>query len=195
MSTYFSDYVKEIHAYLQTTEFTTAQGTRLTQEDGLKRWVALTKEVSDRGGFLFFAGNGASATMSEHFSHDFFQNGGLKTMTCSETAHLTAIGNDLSFEDVFAFRIGKTMSEPDMLVTISSSGNSPNIVKAIKTAKGKGASVVTISGKSSDNTSRKLGDLNVYVPAPTYGTVESCHAVLLHCWLDMYMDKHLGGRH
>ena len=87
------------------------------------------------------------------------------------------------------------LGEKDMLITISSSGNSPNIIKAIHTARELGVFIVTLSGKKEDNQSRRLGDVNFYVPLDTYGLVESAHAVLLHCWLDMYLDKYKGGRH
>ena len=133
--------------------------------------------------------------MAEHLSHDSFQNADFLTETCSETSHITAISNDVSYEDVFAYRINKMLKEKDMLITISSSGNSPNVIKAIETAHKKGVFVVTISGKGADNRSRQMGDLNFYVPLDTYGLVESAHAVLLHCWLDMYLDKYMGGRH
>ena len=82
-----------------------------------------------------------------------------------------------------------------MLITVSSSGNSPNIVKAIDTAREKGSFVVTVSGKKLDNKSRQKGDLNFYIPLETYGMVESAHAVLLHIALDNYLDKYMGGRH
>jgi D-sedoheptulose 7-phosphate isomerase len=133
--------------------------------------------------------------MAEHMSHDCFQNADILTYTVSETSHLTAISNDVSFGEVFAYRIGKMCGKNDMLVTISSSGNSPNIISAIRAAREKGMTVVTLSGKSADNESRKLGDLNFYVPLDTYGLVESAHAVLLHCWLDLYLDRYMGGRH
>lgn len=128
-------------------------------------------------------------------SHDCFQNADFLTETVSETSHLTAISNDISYEDVFAYRIEKMLGENDMLITISSSGNSLNIIKAIQTARKLGTFIVTLSGKKDDNRSRQLGDLNFYVPLDTYGLVESAHAVLLHCWLDMYLDKYMGGRH
>ena len=128
-------------------------------------------------------------------SHDCFQNADFLTETCSETSHITAISNDVSYEDVFSYRISKMLGEKDMLITISSSGNSPNVVKAIKTARELGVFIVTVSGKKEDNQSRQMGDLNFYVPLETYGMVESAHAVLLHCWLDMYLDKYMGGRH
>jgi len=124
-----------------------------------------------------------------------FQNGGILTYTVSETSHLTAISNDLSFEDVFSYRIKKMCTENDMLITISSSGNSPNVISAIKAARGLGMFVVTLSGMSPDNKSRKLGDLNFYIPLDTYGLVESAHALLLHYWLDLYLEKYKGGRH
>ena len=81
------------------------------------------------------------------------------------------------------------------LVAISSSGNSPNIIKVIVTAKKLGVFVVTITGKSASNKARASGDLNFYVPLQTYGLVEAAHATLLHCWLDMFLDKYMGGRH
>ena len=144
---------------------------------------------------MFFCGNGASATMSEHMSHDWFQNAQINTYSVSETSHLTAISNDLSYEDVFAYRIDRICSEKDILVTISSSGNSPNVVKAIQTARKKGTFIITVSGKGQDNSSRANGDLNFYVPLNTYGMVESAHAVLIHGALDYFLDKYMGGRH
>lgn len=190
-----SEYITEINDYLRDASFTAADGEPLSQMRGMETLLEHTRQVSNRDGMLFFAGNGASATMSEHMSHDFFQNGAIRTATCSETAHLTAISNDLSFEDVFAYRINRIMGERDLLVAVSSSGNSPNIVKAIHAARERGSKIVTFTGLAPDNRARHLGDLNVYVPAKTYGTVESAHAVLLHCWLDLYMDTYLGGRH
>ena len=146
-------------------------------------------------GVIFFCGNGASATMAEHMSHDWFQNAEVNTITCAETAHITAISNDLSYEEVFSYRINRILSDKDILVTISSSGNSPNIVKALEVGKRKGAYCITFSGKGSDNRSRKMGDLNFYVPLDAYGLVESAHAVILHAALDNFLEKYMGGKH
>jgi D-sedoheptulose 7-phosphate isomerase len=96
---------------------------------------------------------------------------------------------------VFSYRLSKAFNEGDMLIVISSSGNSPNIVKAVKTAKERGGFVVTVTGKSPDNKCRLMGDLNFHVALDTYGLVEAAHSVLLHCWLDMFLDKYKGGRH
>lgn len=195
LENYSADYFEDIKKGLDSLIATDAQGNVLAADQALEQWIDMCEVKRKERGMFFFCGNGASATMAEHMSHDCFQNADFLTQTCSETSHLTAISNDISYEDVFAYRISKMLKESDMLITISSSGNSPNVVKAIKTAKELGVFVVTVSGKKEDNKSRHMGDLNFYVPLETYGMVESAHAVLLHCWLDMYLDKYKGGRH
>jgi len=109
------------------------------------------------------------------------------THAFSNSALLTAMGNDLGFEEAFAAPLSWYAQSGDLLVTISSSGNSANIIKTIETARSKGMSVVTLSGLKPDNKSRQLGDLNFYIPAKTYGIVECAHQVLLHLWLDKFM--------
>ncbi len=196
MTNYFKDYGADIFEALKKTIVTDCEGKVILVSEGLEIWAVQARKVQqETGGLLFFCGNGASATMAEHMSHDWFQNARVNTYSVSETAHITAISNDMSYEDVFAYRINRICSERDMLVTISSSGNSPNVVKAIQTAKNKGTFIVTVSGKGADNKSRANGDLNFYVPLDTYGMVESAHAVLVHSALDYFMDKYMGGRH
>ena len=193
---YFKQYVEDVSRALEETITTDGQGKEMNVCEGFSIWAERAKKMQDEGqGLLFFCGNGASATMAEHMSHDWFQNAEVNTYSVSETSHLTAISNDLSYEDVFSYRINRICSERDMLITISSSGNSPNVVKAIATAKKKGCYVITVSGKTPDNQSRQSGDLNFYVPLKTYGMVESAHAVLLHAALDYFLDKYMGGRH
>ena len=150
-----SSYVYEISEGLSQMGASDRSGVGLEIDVALNAWADKAKAMNEAGGTVIFCGNGASATMAEHMSHDCFQNADLLTYTVSETSHLTAISNDLSFEDVFAYRIKKMCSADDMLITISSSGNSPNIVKAIGEARAKGMYVVTLSGMSPENQSRK----------------------------------------
>ena len=192
---YSEDYFKDIHDALSNTVVAGADGAKLEVDEALRAFSSRIKAVQDSEGLVFFCGNGASCTMAEHMSHDFFQHAIVNTATCSETAHLTAISNDVDFEHVFAFRIKRVLSEKDILVTISSSGNSPNVIEAIKAARENGSYVVTFSGKGADNKSRQMGDMNFYVPLATYGMVESAHAVLLHACLDRFLDDYMGGRH
>ncbi len=187
-------YFEEVYQGLQNTKVS-HKNQEISWEEGVSQWVSLAKESKDKGGLLFFCGNGASATMAEHMSHDWFQNAQVNTTTCAETSHITAISNDLAYDQVFAYRIKRILSEKDILVTISSSGNSPNVVEAIKAGKEKGATAITLSGKSKENKSFAMGDLNFYVPLDTYGLVESAHAVLVHYALDAFLERHMGGRH
>lgn len=193
---YTADYIKLISDGLERTIVTDRNGQEMSLDEGMELWAVQARKVQqETKGLLFFCGNGASATMAEHMSHDWFQNAVVNTQTCAETSHITAISNDLSYEDVFAYRINRILSDRDILVTVSSSGNSPNVVKAIHTARERGCFIITLSGKSAENMSRKKGDLNFYVPLETYGLVESTHAVLLHCALDYFLDKYMGGKH
>ena len=77
-----------------------------------------------------------------------------------------------------------------MLITISSSGASPNILRALDRAQDMQLQIVTVSGKAADNPSRVRGDLNFYMPTERYGWIESGHHVVLHYWLDQYLDLH-----
>jgi D-sedoheptulose 7-phosphate isomerase len=195
VSSYSLEYYQTVFEGLEQTAASDLHGAAISVDEALETWTTRTKRLQDERGHVFFIGNGASATIAEHLSHDCFQNADLLTETVSEISHLTAIANDISYDAVFSYRIEKSAEEKDMLVTISSSGNSPNIIAAIEAARARGLFIVTLSGMSSENSSRRLGDLNFYVSLKTYGLVESAHAVLLHCWLDLFLDRYKGGRH
>lgn len=193
---FYEKYIHDVFGGIKNIIVTDQTGNEIPIQEGMDLWSERVKTIKDKEkGLLFFCGNGASATMAEHMSHDWFQNAQVNTTTCAETAHITAVSNDLSYEDVFSYRINRILSEKDILVTISSSGNSPNIVKALEAGKKKGAYCITFSGKGADNKLRKMGDLNFYVPLGTYGLVESAHAVILHAALDNFLEKYMGGKH
>ena len=196
MNEYSEEFFDLIREGLSNMSVTDQTGQVLSPEQGLALWADKAREVQQNTkGLIFFCGNGASASMAEHMSHDWFQNAVINTTTCSEVSHLTAISNDLSYAEVFSYRINRILSERDIFVGISSSGNSTNIVNALDAANKKGAFTITVSGKKPDNKIRQMGSLNFYVPLEHYGEVESAHAVLLHCALDYFLDKYMGGRH
>lgn len=191
----FGEYTKQISESLNNTEVTLRDGSMVDVDEGMTRWIREAKKIRDeKKGTLFFIGNGASATIAEHMSLDALKAGGFKTGSCSETSYLTAICNDISSDDLFSFRLERQFEADDMLITISSSGNSPNVIKAIETCRKHGGFIVTLSAMKSDNKSRTLGDINIYVPAPSYGMAEVCHADVMHCWLDAFLDEFEGGR-
>ena len=185
---FYSNFLASHDQALQSLEITDRSGAPLKKEAGFETLCEWTRELQREGRKQYLAGNGASAAFANHMALDWTKNGGVPTHSFSDSALLTALGNDLGYEEAFAAPLNWYAGSHDMLATISSSGNSPNILKTIEVAREKDMSVVTFSGLKPDNASRKLGDLNFYIPAKTYGIVECAHQVLLHIWLDMFMD-------
>jgi len=160
----------------------------LSAEDGILLWCKLTKKLQEHNRTMFLIGNGASAMMASHMAADASKNGGFRAIAFNDPAFLTAVSNDICYEQSFAMPLKRFAMYDDVLVTISSSGNSPNIITAIKAAQELGLQIITLSGLQSNNKSRQLGLLNFYIPAKTYGLVEAAHQAVLHCWLDSFMD-------
>ena len=160
----------------------------IDQESGFDKWCDITKTMKSSNNDMYFVGNGASAAMAAHMSADSSKNGEIKAHCFNESSFMTAIGNDIDYKEVFAYPLKRYAKAGDVLVTISSSGNSPNIIRAIETAKEIGMKIVTLSGMKEDNGSRSAGDLNFWINSKSYGIVECSHQVLLHCWLDKYME-------
>ncbi len=133
---------------------------------------------------VFFVGNGASAAISDHMAADYMKTGGFSAFSLNSAAALTAIANDYGYQEVFARQLHAHACARDVLVAISSSGKSLNIIGAVKEARALGMHVVTLSGFSPDNPLRKLGHENIHVPSKRYGVVEVAHHAILHEVLD-----------
>lgn len=183
---YSKKYLESMTSVLDQTE--SSVGTEKSDlQTALDRTVELLKAVQSANGTQFFLGNGASAAFAEHMALDWTKNGGVRSLNPSSAVLLTALGNDISFQDSFATFLDRYARPGDLIVTISSSGNSENIIRAITKARTMGCKVVTLSGLKPDNSSRMLGDVNYYVPGKTYGIVECAHQVLLHMMIDSFM--------
>jgi D-sedoheptulose 7-phosphate isomerase len=189
----WADYYKSIFKGFEELLVTGPEGTSVSVEDAFTRWIALTRDVSEHDRAVYIIGNGASASIASHIAADAIKKARLRTMVFNDQALLTAISNDIAFEDVFALPLDHIGRPGDLLISISSSGNSPNIVKALKTARKKSMGIITLSGMQPDNQSRMFGDLNFYVPSQRYGWVECTHHAIVHYWLDQYLNLYSGG--
>ena len=147
----------ELCDLLKNLAFTDANGTFLVQTEGFARWLHLAEPAVRNGRSVFLIGNGASASMASHFAADLGKNGTLRTYTFTDLSLITALANDTGYENVFMDPIRRYMEPEDLLVAISSSGNSPNIVNAVRAAGENGGSVVTLSGMRPDNAIRSGG--------------------------------------
>jgi D-sedoheptulose 7-phosphate isomerase len=148
-----------------------------------------TKKVKQNGGRLFFFGNGASASFSNHMALDWSKNGGILALCLSDSAMLTALANDYDFEGCFLefLKINSPTSN-DLVVTTSSSGNSKNIVKILEYCKENTICSFGLSGLNEGNKTEILSDFSLFVPMKTYGMVECIHQLFHHIFLDKFMD-------
>ncbi|MCK4602620.1 MAG: SIS domain-containing protein [Phycisphaerae bacterium] len=144
-------------------------------------WILELQETKRK---IMFVGNGASAAISSHMAADFSKNVGMRAMAFNDSALLTAVANDYGYERVFQRPIETFADDGDMLFAISSSGTSPNISRAAQTAQNKKCRVITLTGFETNNPLSGMGDLNFYVPSPTYGCVEVVHHSICHCIID-----------
>jgi D-sedoheptulose 7-phosphate isomerase len=142
------------------------------------------------GGKIMFIGNGASASIASHMSTDYWKNGGMRAIAFNDAALLTCLSNDCGYENVFGKSVEMFGDKGDILVAISSSGQSENILNGVRAAKELGVHVVTLSGFSPDNRLRPRGEINFHVPDRSYGAVEILHLSICHCILDVIiMDR------
>lgn len=151
----------------------------------LADWVRQCAQARSR---VYFVGNGASASMASHFSTDLAKMAGVPTEVFTDPALITATGNDMGYAESFAYPLRQRMVADEVLIAISSSGNSPNAVNAVKAAQELGGHAVTFSAMKPDNTMRTMGDLNFFIPTTTYGMAESGHAAMLHHLIDHFTD-------
>lgn len=187
------DYLKGLGEILTKVEATDFKQKTCSLEEGLDDSIQVIVNQAKKMKKIIFIGNGGSASIASHMSVDFWKNGGMRAIAFNDTSLLTCIGNDYGYPYVFEKPVEMFADEGDVLIAISSSGKSENILRGAKMAKQKKCHVITMSGFKSDNPLRSLGDINFFVPAPTgsYGYVEIAHLALCHCIVDIIIDKNL----
>lgn len=158
--------------------------------DGMSRAIDILVTQSKRGRKIMFVGNGASAAISSHQAVDYWKTGGMRALAFNDAALLTCISNDFGYQQVFEKPIEMFADEGDVLVAISSSGRSENVVRAARAARQKGCRIITMTGFERENPLGRLGDLNFYVASKSYGHVEVTHLSLSHCLLDTIVAIH-----
>jgi len=138
---------------------------------------------------IFFFGNGASAAFANHMALDFSKNGKILSRSLSDSALLTALANDYSYENsMLEYLKIESVNKEDFVVTISSSGNSENIINVLNYCKENNIKTLSLSGLKKDNKSIFLANFSIYVPMKTYGMVECIHQIFLHLILDRSME-------
>lgn len=186
----YKEYLEQIIYYLnQTTIYSISGVPCVDYEDGIEKLMELFTDVKKEGKQLFFIGNGGSAAIASHMTADFMKNGGMKTYSLYDNSVTTCMGNDYGYEFIFSRPLEFLGNEGDLLVAISSSGNSQNIVNAIDVAQKIGMKIVTLTGFQKENRISRCGIWNVHVPVGHYGMVESIHNLILQQIVDAILER------
>lgn len=190
MNKYLQDFVQALEntrIEFMTSKVIETDEREVFYEEGIQPLIDLFKSFKKMHSKIYFVGNGGSAAISSHMTADYMKNGGMNTISLYDNAVTTCLGNDYGYEYVFSKPISFLASSRDVLVVISSSGNSRNLVNAIESMRERGGIVVTFTGFDENNTCRSLGDVNIYVPCHEYGKVESIHQFILQQIVDIIM--------
>lgn len=154
------------------------------KEEIIEVLVKVFLKIKKERHMLFFIGNGGSAGIAGHMTIDYLKNGGMKTHSMLDASTITCIGNDFGYEYIFSKQLEIVAEKDDVLIAISSSGNSENIINAVEVARERKCKIITLSGFREDNSLCKLGDYNIHVPSMEYGIVESIHNMILQQIVD-----------
>ena len=172
-SHFFSKYFKKIEEKLSSIDVTQ-----------LEQATDMVRQIHSVGKKVIVVGNGGSAAMASHVTVDFTKAARIRAINFNEADLITCFANDYGYENWVAQALEAYADKGDLVILISSSGKSQNILNGAEKAKNMGLSVITLSGFFSDNPLRKLGDLNLWVDCSEYNIVEMTH----HVWLVAIID-------
>lgn len=159
--------------------------------EGIQRATDLIMKAYKKGSQIFIFGDGGSASTASHFACDL-SKGTLKRVydkkerrfrvisLTDNVALITALANDLSFDEVFVQQLRNLVNKDDIVIAISGSGNSPNVIKALKYAREQGAKMIGFLGFKTGGKAAKLVDVPIIVQSNHYGRIEDVHLVLDH---------------
>ena len=149
----------------------------------------LIQAARDAGRKVIIAGNGGSAAIAGHCAVDFTKNAGIRCINFNEVDLITCFANDYGYERWLEKALEFYADRGDMVILISSSGKSANMINAARYARSAGLVLVTLTGFSQDNPVKKLGDLNIWVDSRAYNVVEMTHQIWLLAVCDLIIGK------
>ena len=165
----------------------------------IERMVTFVLAAINRGGKVVVFGNGGSAADAQHLVGELvgrfkLERPALPAIALStNTSILTAIANDYGYDVVFSRQIEALVTEKDVVIGISTSGRSPNVIEAIKAAKKKGAKTIVLTGGKAPIKSRQVADLVLAVPSDSTPRIQESHITIGHIVCEL-VEKELFGR-
>ena len=157
--------------------------------DQLKLLKSMLLDVKSKNKKVLIAGNGASAAIASHVSVDFTKQAGIRTVNFNEADLITCFANDYGYENWVTKALEFYMKPEDLVILISSSGNSKNLVNAAQYVRSTGNKIVTFTGFNKDNPLMRVGDLSFWVESKAYNIIENTHQIWLLLVCDMIIGK------
>ena len=177
-------HTEKLQALITSAEFTDERKQPLSYPDGFEGTLGMLKEAREQKACVFLIGNGGSAAIVSHISNDLLNVAKIRAFTLHESSLVTCISNDYGYENVYSKPLKTLAQANDLLIAVSSSGKSQNILNAADSIKRIGGKVITLSGFDSDNPLRKVGAVNFWLNSIDYGLIEVGHMFFLHCLSD-----------
>lgn len=180
-------YFQKLSELLLGLQVADGDGTVLSLDKGADKAVDMILRVKQASRKVMLIGNGGSAAIASHMQNDLCKAVGVRAIVFNEPSLLTALSNDYGYECVFEQSVKLWADTSDVLLAISSSGQSENILRGVRASLARGCQIITLSGFNADNSLRRMGHLNFYLPSKAYGYVELVHSVLTHFLTDCAM--------
>lgn len=168
--------------------------------DDIEKFIETLLVAREKGSMIYFIGNGGSAATADHFANDIsigtrsYEKPFRAVSLCDNQSVITAIANDDGYDKIFSIQLEVLLKKDDVLVAISASGNSPNIINAVDIAKQKSAITVGLSAFDGGKL-KEVVDVSVHVPTNKleYGPAEDAHMILDHL-VGSYLIRHINNK-
>lgn len=170
----------QLSAIISSAQYTSSAYAPLDDDSAISRICSLLTDCHQRGGHIYLIGNGGSASIASHVANDFCNTSSLRAITIHDHSLLTCFANDYGYEQAYGRILQKVAQPQDLLITISSSGKSANMLYAADCMQGLGAKTLTLTGFNKQNPLRACGELNIWLDSTDYGQVELGHLFILH---------------
>jgi D-sedoheptulose 7-phosphate isomerase len=151
--------------------------------------VSLIEIANKKSGKIIIIGNGGSAAIASHLAIDFTKAANIRAINFNESSILTCFSNDYGYEHWAEMALEFYADKDDLVVLISSSGQSKNIINAGRKAKKMDLSLITLSGFLESNPLKELGDVNLWVNSQEYNVVENAHQIWLLAAVDYLIES------
>lgn len=165
----------------------------------IERAADIIEKALRNGNKVILAGNGGSASQATHIAAEFTGRYKLERKSLpgislsSDLSAITAIANDYGYEFVFSRQLEGLGTKGDVFIGLSTSGNSPNIIQAIRTAKKMGINTISLIGKGGGKM-KSMSDIELIVPSNNIPRIQECHLMMMHIMCEVIENKMFGGK-